>query len=417
MSRALVIAAVAVALVAGAGAARAQSPRYPAPPGDPDAAAEAHSSFWEAAMEPGLVRYRQLVDQARRAIETRDLEPIAQAAELLGDATRLAPGRAEGWWYLGVAREAREDWAGCAAAYQEAWKIDPALAIRPALRARPELDHALGVCLARAGRLDDARAHLARLAQAGDADSEVWLRLGEVYMGLGRLADAIDVIGRAADDAAISPDVAWALAIALDRARRDADAEEQLATALRLDPSLTRVAAPAVPYLSEAEGFYYQGVAAQAAQQPERAIVYLRQFAAQAPTSPWRARAEQHLADLAQTDWPARLELLGAGAIDRGKAVAALRAGWSRIAACAHGHPGVLIRVNVVVLGPTPLGRERMSGPAPGTRATALTAFGDTDESLAKVLSCVEDGAGALAFPRPKEPNVFARISFPVVSR
>ncbi len=407
---------LAAALVLTAHAARAQSTRYPPPPPDPDADADTRSSFWDAAIEPGLAHYRELVDHARRLIEQRDPEPLAQAIELLAEATKLEPDRAEGWWYLGVAREAREDWKGCADAYEAAWRIDPAIDVRPALRARPQIDHALGVCLARAGRLDDARRHLQRLAQSSDADSEVRLRLGEVYMGLGRLADAVESIDRAAEDAAISPDVHWALAVAYDRARRDADAEDELETALRLDPSLTRVASPGIPYLTPAEGFYYQGLAAKTAGVPERAVVYLRQFEALAPGSPWKARADQHLADLAQTDWPARLDLQGNASIDRAKATAALRAGWPALAACAKGHPGLLAQVTVVVLGPSASGPV-VGAPPPGVRAAAYAAYGENDDALAKALSCIEDAASKLVLPRPTTPNGFARIAFPVVAR
>jgi tetratricopeptide (TPR) repeat protein len=413
MMRALALAIAATALAAGA--ARAQSTRYAPPPADPDADAETRSAFWEAALEPGLDQYRHQLDQARRLIEQRDSDPIQQAIDLLAQATASQPDRAEGWWYLGVAHEAREEWQACADAYGKARAIDPAFVPHPPLRARPELDHALGVCLARAGHLEDARAHLARLAESGVAEPEVWLRLGEVYMGLGRLADAIDALDRASQEAAISPDVHWALAIAYDRARRDADAEEELATALRLDPQLASVASPVVPYLSEAEGFYYQGVAAQAAEQPERAIVDLRRFLALAPASPWKARAEQHLADLAATDWAARIEMVGNGSIDLPKAQAAVRAGLPRVRACAAGHPGLLVRVSITVAGPTG-GGPVVGAPPPGTRATALLALGEEDDGVTKALSCIEEAASRITLARPTLPNSFTRIQFPVVA-
>jgi tetratricopeptide (TPR) repeat protein len=413
-ARALAI-AVVFALAGLGGAARAQSTRYPPPPADPDADADARSSFWDAALAPGLDQYRHLLDQARRLIEQRDSEPLAQAIDLLGQATTAQPDRAEGWWYLGVAHEAREEWQACADAFGRARAIDPAFVPHPPLRARPELDHALGVCLARAGHLEDARVHLARLAQSGVSEPEVWLRLGEVYMGLGRLSDAIDALDRAAQDAAISPDVHWALAVAYDRARRDADAEDELATALRLDPQLANVASPVVPYLSEAESYYYQGLGAAAAQQPERAVVDLRRFIELAPGSPWKARAEQHLADLAATDWATRVEIVGNGAIDPAKAMAVVRAGLPKIQACAAGHPGLLVRVTITVSGPSGAGPV-VGSPPPGTRATAILAFGETDDRIHAALTCIEDAAARMSVARPTQPNSFTRIAFPVVA-
>ena len=172
---------------------------------------------------------------------------------------------------------------------------------------------------------------------------------------------------------------------------------------------------PAVPYLSDAELYYYEGLAAAAAAVPERALVYFRQFEALAPKSPWTARADQHLADLAATDWSSRLELRGTARVDPAKARAALRAGWPRLEACVHGHPGLLIMVRVTELGAEsgPQVRTSISG---GTRATAYTTFGIDDDQLARALSCVEAAAARLALPRPVQRYGFATLNFPVVA-
>ena len=415
MSR-LAAAAIAVTtVVVTAGAARAQSTRYPPPPRDPDAEADAHSAFWEAASQPGLARYRDLVRQAVRLIEQRDPDPVAQAESLLVEATGMVPDRPAGWWYLGVAREAREDWAGCSDAYLAAWKLDRDFVGTPPLRADASLDLALGVCLARAGRLEDARHHLQDLTRTGRADAEVLLRLGEVDMALGRLADAVDVLGRAAEDATISADVHWALAVAYDRARRGTQAEDELAIALRLDPTLTRVAAPRVPYLSEAELYYYQGLAATAAGVPERALVYFRQFEVLAAKSPWRSRADQHIADLAATDWSARLTMRGTARVDAGRARAALHAGWPRLEACVHHRPGLLVMVRITELG-TQAGALVRGTAQAGARATAYTSFGVDDDQLAKTLACIESAAATLKLPRPLQRYGFTTLSFPVVA-
>jgi tetratricopeptide (TPR) repeat protein len=408
-----------LALVAlGAAAARAAPgvapPRYPPPVVDPDAADEGRSEFWDAALEPGLGHQRELLTRARRLIESRDADALAEALELLADATQAMPGRADGFWYLGVAHEARGEWAACAAAFGQAQALEPDFVARPPMRREASLDHALGVCLARAGQLEAARVHLRRLTQGGQADADAWLRLGEVDMALGRLTDAQDDLGRAAEDAAISADVHWAMAVAFDRARKDADAERELETALRLDPTRTRAAAPGTPYLDDGELYYYQGLAAIAGDAPEQALVYFRQFAAIAPTSPWRARAEVHLAEVASTAWAERLEVRGTSAIEAKKAVAVLAAAWPSLTACVRATPRVLLQVRITTLGPG-VGRGR-DAPAPGTRATALVANGATDAELAAALTCVERVSSGLAFPRPTEAYGYVRLSFPVVA-
>ncbi|MCE9573567.1 MAG: hypothetical protein K8W52_10460 [Deltaproteobacteria bacterium] len=418
MSRAA-IALGALALTATAHAApRVAPPRYPPPVVDPDATDDGRSEFWDAALEPGLAHHRELLTRARRLIESRDLEPLAEAVELLEEATALLPRRADGFWYLGVAREARGDWAGCADAYGRAQALDPSFVAKPPLRRNAALDHALGVCLARAGKLEDARLHLRRLTQAvaagATADADSWLRLGEVDMALGRLGDAQDDLGRAAEDAAISADVHWAMAVAFDRARKDGDADRELETALRLDPTRTRVAAPGVPYLDDAEGFYYQGLAAIAGDAPEQALVYLRQFLALAPHSPWQARAAVHLADAASTRWADRVEVRGTSAVETAKAQAVIGLAWPSLTECVRATPRVLIQVRVTSLGPG-AGRGR-DAPAPGTRAVALTTFGADDDQLAAALACVERVASGLAFPRPTEAYGYVRLSFPVVA-
>jgi tetratricopeptide (TPR) repeat protein len=420
IGRALVV-AVALAVVAGRGtAALGQSTRYPPPAPDPDAEAEARSDFWDRATLPGIDRYREKVDRARRLIEARSSDHLQSAEQLLVEATALLPRRTEALWYLGVAQELRGRWIECAASYRRVWQLDPSFTPPDTLRGRGPLGHALGICLARAGDLAEAAAHLERLTRVADVSADVLLRLGEVYLAMGRLADAIEVLERASDLATTAADVHWTLAVAYDRARRPADAARVAQLALTLDSALVRVAAPVMPYVPSEDLHYFVAFAHDAKDEPERAILYFREFVRVAPKGPWRQRAVEHLSALEAADLASRAVIQGTAPVDRKAVVATVRAGAGALGRCVAAIPGALLYVRVVQVGPrtaTRAGELRLASAQPGVRASIFAAFGVEDEPLGQAAACVEREAARLRFPRPTAADSWSSISFPVIAR
>jgi len=409
--------AAALLVLALAAPAAAQSSRYPPSPPDPDAEAEARSDFWDRAVSPGLDRFRELVDRARRLIESRSPEHLIAAEHLLVEATTLLPDRAEGHWLLGVDRELRHQWSGCAASYRRVWELEPGYTPRDGVRVLGSLGHALGVCLARAGDLAEAAQHLERLTRLDDARPEVLLRLGEVYMAMGRLADAIEVLERA-HGLARSYDVEWARAVAYDRARRPADAARAAGDAIAADRHW-QVASPGIPYAPAGDLYFYLGVATEAKGEPEKALLYFRAYVLAAPSSPWRPRAVEHLDALEELDLSERVTIEPATADLRG-ATAAVRAAQAAFGRCVQQSPGMLAYVRITQVAARPparAGELRINPPTPGVRASVFAAFATPDQEVEEAVGCLEREAGRLHLPRPSGSDRWSTVTFPVIAR
>lgn len=415
--RAALVAAIALAIASDA---HAQSTRYPPPAPDPDAEAEARSDFWDRAVAPGIDRYREKVDRARRLIEARSSDHLQTAEQLLVEATALLPRRTEALWYLGVAQELRGRWMECAASYRRVWQIAPDFAPPDTLRGRGPLGHALGICLARAGELAEAATQLERLTRVADASADVLLRLGEVYLAMGRLGEAIEVLERASDLATTAADVHWTLAVAYDRARRPADAARVAQLALTLDSALVRVSAPVMPYVPSEDLHYFVAFAHDAKDEPERAILYFREFVRVAPKGPWRQRAIEHLSALEAADLSSRTIVQGTAPVDRKAVVSVVRGGAGALGRCVTAVPGALLYARIVQVGPrsaTRAGELRLASAQPGVRANVFAAFGADDEAVTAAAACVEREAARLRFPRPTATDAWSSISFPVIAR
>jgi tetratricopeptide (TPR) repeat protein len=319
-----------------------------------------------------------------------------------------------------VVQELRGRWTDCAASYKRVWQLDAAFIPPDALRGRGPLGHALGICLARSGELVEAAAHLERLTRVADAGADVLLRLGEVYLAMGRLADAIEVLERASDLATTAADIHWTLAVAYDRARRPADAARIAQTALTLDSALVRVSAPVLPYVPAEDVHYFVAFAHDTKDEPERAILYFREYVRIASRGPWRQRAVDHLAALEAADLATRTTIQGTAPVDRKAVEAVVRAGAGNLGRCVQAVPGALIYARVVQVGPRSASRAgelRVASAQPGVRANVFAAFGADDEALAAAAACVEREAARLRLPRPTAADSWSSISVPIIAR
>ena len=428
--------AIALALVAVTAAAHA------APTVDPDLAAEARSLFWDEAAHPGTQARRARIADAVRAlrVSTIDLSVVERDLAAL---TVEAPDLADAWGFLAIAAERRRHWSACADAYPRAfalaptWRPEALLGMSPprGLLRAPTLSVLL--CQTRAGAFDAARATLERALAAGETGSELWLRAGEIAMAQGRLADAADAFGRSTE-----PSAAWLLVVALDRARRDAEAEAAAERAGKDDPFGARAASNAQPLAPTSDADYLLALAARARDQPDFAAVYLRRYLAQ-PTlaAPWRTRAEDHLA-IAQ-DVPSTGATVQGSAVDTATSAAvrdAVEPSRPRLAACMREVPTGLAELRVTVATPAPTtptprprptrptrvdpfaGRTRtissIGGGAPGVSAYYLLAPFEGSDPAARdrALRCLEEVGAAMKLP-PPPPGGWAQVRIPVRSR
>jgi tetratricopeptide (TPR) repeat protein len=435
----------AAALASAAGTAAAQSDRYPPDPVDADREAEERSEYWERALEPHRGRYDTELAQARAKLGGRSPMDLAQAARILDKAIELLPSAPDAYFLRGWVHELASDWARCADDYVAAAARDPDFVPDPNPRFRGPLADGLGTCLARAGRFEEAEAALVPYTATGEASSAIWLRLGEVYMALGRLDDALAALDRAADKARgndIAP-VRWLRATTLDRARRPAAAAEEAAAALRMDTQRQRVpgTSPASPTAPPEDAHYHAAIAYLASSpeekearlpalpaQPERAVLHLREYLRVAANPAWRKRAEEQLAaqkELEPADALGRPGAkLGATKLDAPAIGRTLRKDLAQLAPCLAKAPQLVAEVRVVIHGPAPRAGKKDSvvadrnRPPAGAWARVIAQVGAAPAGPDQVaaLECLQAGAKKLKLPK-LERGGWVQLVFPVIAR
>ncbi|HET7506504.1 MAG TPA: tetratricopeptide repeat protein, partial [Kofleriaceae bacterium] len=246
----LVVVALAVAL---ATPAAAQSRRYPAAPVDKDAETAARSKLWAATLTPQRHPYQELVHAAQVALGQRTPDQTREAIARLDQAIQLLPRDPEAYRMRGDIYLEQKDWARCAADFAAADAGTRRVDEPP--RALAELRKKLGLCMAHAGKLAEAEKTLAETVASGAGGGDVWMRLGEVRIAMGKLDEAIAAL-RSAPDGSDHPAqglIHFLLAMAYDRGRRPADARVEASEGVRLDKQLTVLKAPPVPLVGAGE--------------------------------------------------------------------------------------------------------------------------------------------------------------------
>lgn len=406
---------VALALVAATAVAHA------APPVDPERAAETQSPFWDEVAHPGTRARHEQIAAAVRTLRLTSAD-LAAIERDLTQLTAAAPTMADAWGYLAVTAERRRRWAVCADAYARAFALAPGWRAEALIDARtppksplvraPTLSVAL--CASRAGQLATARVTLERAIAAGEASSELWLRTGEVALAQGRLADAIDALGRSTD-----PSAAWLRVVALDRARRDAEAEAAAERANRDDPYAARTTSGTIPLVVPYDADYVMALSARQRGQWSFAVVYLRRYLAAAPAADgFRARAAEHLA-IAERAVAAEAPNVQASVDDpaaRAALTASVVAARPRLEACLRDVPTGLAELRVTLATPPrPAPRPPRAPGRPPSRPTIgplpLTNPGVSayyllaptaavgDDARDAALRCLEAAGAALRLP------------------
>ena len=432
------------------GTAGADSKRYPAAPVDVDAVEEQVSHLWDAASDPQRGPYESMLASARADLESRSPDHAAAAEQQLDEAIALLPADPRAYRLRGEAGLLLQDWPTCADDFAAAWTRAQAVAPEPqrgastdATEDRLELLRQLGLCQARAGRYALAERTLADAAASGAASGEMWMRLGEVRIAMGKLDEAVAALD-AAREINDAPLVRWLLAGAYDRMRRPADALEQARIALASDRSLGVLRAPSLPLLGLGEGMYLLGLASAAQETPngEAALAYFRKFLQLAPHSPWRKRAEDHIAELARVAFPEYVQKLSGNApILPGVAESVIRKAMPGLRACLAKLPYTVIGVRTMKLGPrsapaatlqhredifdleapfaTPHGSPRAPPPRTPPGLYVQVEPVDTEippqAALADAIRCIEPQVAKLALPIPKELDSSYTLFFRIV--
>jgi tetratricopeptide (TPR) repeat protein len=399
--------------------AAAQSRRYPPEPVDKDAEEAKKSNLWNAAVTPERHPYQDLVRGASEALSQRTSDATLEAIKKLDVAIKLLPHEPEAYRLRGDAYLERKDWARCAADYGAA-DANLRRETEPP-RALAELHRKLGSCQARAGKLADAERTLAETAASGNASGEIWMRLGEVRIAMGKLDEAIAALSSAleATEPGAQAMIHFLLAETYDRARRPADALLEAAEGARLDRPFSTLTNPAIPPLGAGELDYMLGLAYSAdPPRPEYVLAYFRRFIKAAPDSPWRKRAEDHLRDLKTGDFPDAVTRGGSAPLDLDAVRAAARRVMPQMRACLARFPNVVVEVEITRSGPRtpPTDRMRPRFFTPPDGVTVKLAVGELAErDLDAVDRCIEVPANRIALPAIREHDVYYKAAFSVV--
>ncbi len=414
------LAAIVLALVATT-PAWAQSKRYPPEPVDKDEEEARKSQLWDQATNPAQVPYQALLKDAQKLLaENRD-DATKDAVDKLGQAIPLMPNEPEGYRVRGDAYMALKAWAKCAADYGEAWKL---LMRDPDAKNTPELRRRLGVCQARDGKLADAERTLAETAATGVTSVEIWMRLGEVRIAMGKLEGAIAALEAALQQTDMGGNalVKWLLAGAYDRARMPTEARQAAIDALTIDRGMTLLKNPPQgqpPFLGKAEESYLLGIGYEASDpaRPEQALVQFRRFLKEAgDTSPWRRRAEDHIRELRTAKLPDTIERLTGNAPYEETAMRdTVRKAMPALRACLAKTPLIVLTVQITKRGPKGADNARWRAPPEGVTVLPEELYESTRAEIDAAIRCVEPLAQKLPVPKPKEKETYYKVQFRVV--
>jgi tetratricopeptide (TPR) repeat protein len=399
--------------------ASAQSRRYPRDPVDKDAEQSTRSDLWNAAITPERQPYQSLVRSATELLNQRTASASLEAFNKLDQAIKLLPREPEAYRLRGEANLERRDWAKCAADLAAADAYTQRDDEPPKVMA--ELHRKLGLCQGRAGKLGDAERTLADAVASGNATGEVWMRLGEVRIAMGKLDEAIAALKSALDgsEPAAQPLIRFMLAAAYDRARRPTDALVEAAEGVKGDHQLAVLQNPVIPPINPGELDYMLGLAHSADKpRPEYVLAYFRRFVKAAPESPWRKRAEDHIREAKLAAFPDSITRTGTATIDVDAARATVRRAMPQMRACVAKYPAVVVEVEISRAGPRtpPTDRLRPRFFTPPDGVTVRRAVGDpADDELDTIDRCLHPIASRLAMPPAKERDTYYKATFNVV--
>jgi tetratricopeptide (TPR) repeat protein len=288
--------ALAVALTVGAAPRRAAAGTVP---------------FWERAAAPARARPDRLVAEADALLgaQPRTAETLARAEALVREALAVAPDDFRALMLLAEA-SAR---AGRPAATLTA--LERACPLAPRGPGAASCWFRLGVERSRQGRFAQGLAAYERLIATGDADAAAHANAAELLMAEGRLGEAEEryreairletatpLAGRIETSHALTL-ATYGLAVALDRAGQVVAAREMMARALVLDPRHATLTAAEQPdadvfFVPEGDVYYYIGLAAEAAGDPDEGAAAFQEFLRRQPRAGSAARARAHLESL-----------------------------------------------------------------------------------------------------------------------
>ena len=404
-------------------------PASPPPPDvDYDDHRDARSGFWERALDPASEKYDGLVERAVVLLREGDRESMAQAGQLLAEAVRSSPDRPLAYLWQGRLADRTGDFATCAQSLAKALDLEPDLDAPGGSEPNEwAAEYELAVCRARAGKFEPAIEGLRRLlGRAQSQQVAIYQRLGECYMALGRLDEAIESFRQGLRISPYSSELGFALAVAHDRDEDAAQAREVLAQALTRDPRASSLTAASRIWVPPQEAHYYLGLAYLGAEDWSRSLLHFRRYLAMAGETSWTRRARARYEEaLAGAIAGRGLEIKGSATLDQARAAALIGRSDGALQACLRKAPDLLLRVSITKVIPS---KGKAPAVAAATTSTATSQPGvrvlvqeQSDarvEDVRAVVTCTESVARKIPVPRPTgAPGTYATFEFEVIAR
>jgi len=399
-------------------------PKTEAPPDtDFDDQEQEKSDFWERALDPASEKYDGLVERAVVLMREADRQSLAQAGRLLRDAVQMSPDRPLAHLWLGRLSDREGEYPACVQSLAKALDIDPDLEAPGGSEPIEWAAHyELAVCRARSGKFEAAIEGLRRiLGRAQSQQVAVYQRLGECYMALGRLDEAVEAFRQGLRLSPYSADLGFALAVAYDRDEDATQAQEALVQALGRDPRASSLAGNTRIWIPPNDGHYYLGLAFLGAEDWARSVLHFRRYLALAGETSWARRARVRYEEALGGAFAGKsLEVKGSATLDPARAAALIARADAPLQSCLRKTPDLLLRVSITKVmpnkGKTPLINTTTT--PPGVRVLVQEQSGDKVNDVRTVVSCAEAAARKIALPRPTgAPGTYATIEFNVISR
>jgi tetratricopeptide (TPR) repeat protein len=255
------------------------------------------SPLWDDVLHPDRLRCAQMTAELRREFDgARTAPDRARVTQAVEHGARRCPRSLELQALYGETLIA----AGPDFIAQARVALERARQLAPAGEDKdPRLAFHLGFVRAIGGDFAGSlREYLRAQSLGGLPRHEDWLLsydLGDTYMALGRLGEAIESYRRATRLASSEPMPRMALAVALDRDQQLEKSRAELQVGLTLDPQLRRLQSGDYVFVPRDEIHYYLALVAFARNRPADARRELEAFLAALPESPYAPRAREHL--------------------------------------------------------------------------------------------------------------------------
>lgn len=380
--------------------ARAQAPAHL--PEDPDKKRESLSSFWEQALHPEERRYNQLMVKAEKVLERGGPDSETKAQTLLVRAVQHKPHAPHAHWQLATL---------CARRYRRKAATDAKAANPIANECKahfldvyeksPTFDFDLIPSIARfaaaGGDYETAEDFIFRMLNRTGTLKPKWYQLlGQVYMALGRLEEAVSSFEKVLSlSSPYNAEANFALAVALERAGQEEASKDKLQRALKRDPVFRNLTANSKHFIPAADRDYYLALLHRTKENQASALFHLRRYIARATPGPWATWAKKKMSQRRSFRISETVKVTGTAILPVRLATKAVRKHEEDLIECVEDVPISLFEVHVSQSSKTTKSKN-------GARVSVLEHFNYSKDRLGKAVSCLEKVAQRIKLPRPK---------------